>query len=399
MASRSGIFSRLSIKDLFVKRANNENIIANHILIANGEGGTYWNSVSSIFPVSSFKTIIGGNNLTSTFSADVNYNTLLVSTTAIQSTFGAYVDPTTSSLMLSLQLPPIMVNGGSVGLITDTNVVQNPNPMSPVTLQSTVKFYGARDIIFSTVNTQQAVYIGISTFSAPGYSTMDGEMRNNAKLSVSSFSTVFCSPHNLSFVSSIPFTLSDGNLLSTNSNVPGAGVNLYMSSIQFDAGHIAKYINMSNLGTKISVEYYPNYVFSHMENDSDTLQPMSSIKKVTSYLQADMLYPETSNVRYMTSQQISTPTYTRTLSNVFTETVRMDISSYQLSTSISANPTLKLAMHHQIDNAYNNTGNVGISSLSYLNNTLSTYGLYLHVHNQPTIPAAQIPGGPFPGLL
>ena len=120
---------------------------------------------------------------------------------------------------------------------------------------------------------------------------------------------------------------------------------------------------------------------------------------MTSYIQADTLYPETSNVRYITSQQISTPAYTRTLSNVFTETIRMDISSYQLSTSISANPTLKLAMYHQIDNAYNNTGNVGISSLSYLNNTLSTNGLYLHVHNQPTIPAAQIPGGPFPGLL
>jgi hypothetical protein len=301
--------------------------------------------------------------------------------------------------MLSLQNPPLVVNGGSMAAITDTFLIPNSNAMSPVSLQSTVKFYGARDIIFSTVNTQQAVYVGISTFSAPGYSTMDGEMRNNAKLSVSSFSTVFCSPQNMSFFSSIPFTLSDGNVMSTNSNAPGTGVNLYMSSIQFDAGHITKYINMSNLNTKVSVEYYPNYVFSHMENDSGTIPPMSSIKKVISYIQADRIYSETSNVRYMTSQQISTPTYTRTLSNVFTDTIRMDISSYQLSTSVGNNPTVKLAMYHQIDNAYNNTGNVAISSLSYLNNTLSTNGLYLHVYNQPTIPAAQVPAGPYPGIL
>jgi hypothetical protein len=399
MASQSGSYSRLLIKDLFVRRADNANITANHILIANGRGGTYWNSVSTIFPVSSFKTVVGGNNLASTFSADVNYNVLLVSTTAIPSTFGSYVDPRTSSLMLSLQFPPIVVSGGSMSGITDTFAVPNSNALSPVSLQSTVKFYGARDIIFSTVNTQQAVYVGISSFSAPGYSTIYGEMQNNAKLSVSSFSTVFCSPQNLSFVSSIPFTLSDGNTMSTNAAAPINGSTLFMSSIQFDAGHIARYINMSNLNTKISIEYYPNYVFSHMENDSDTIQPMSSIKKVTSYIQADSRYNETTNVRYMTSQQISTPTYIRTLSNVFTEAIRMDISSYQLSTSIANNPTVKLAMYHQIDNAYNNTGNVAISSLSYLNNTLSTNGLYLHVYNQPTIPAAQVPATLYPGIL
>jgi hypothetical protein len=393
MASQSASFSRLSIKSLFVKKTNNENITRNHILIANGQGGTTWNSVSSIFPVSSFKTVLGGNNLTSTFSADVNYNTLLVSTMAIPSTFGAYVDPTTSSLMLSLQFPPLVVNGGSLAQISDTDSIPNSNAMSAVSLQSTVKFYGARDIIFSTVNTKQSIFVGISTFSAAGYSTLDGEMRNNAKLSVSSFSTVFCSPQNISFVSSIPFTLSDGNEMSTS------GANLHMSSIQFEGGHIAKYINMSNLNTKISLEYYPNYVFSHMAHDSDTIDPMSSIKKITSYIQADRIYPETSNVRYITSQQVSTTSYPRTMSNVFTDTVRMNISSYQLSTSIAINPTVNLAMYHQIDNASPSGGTVRISSLSYLNNTLSTNGLYLHVFNQPTIPAAQVPSGPWPGIF
>lgn len=393
MASRSAHIDRLLIQDVFVKTHNNQHISSQHILISNGGGGTYWNSVSSIFPVSSFKTVIG-NDFVSSFSADVNYNTLRVSTTAIPSTFNSYVDPTTSSLMLSLNFPPIVVNGGSVRQVTDTYQVPNQNTISSVTLNSTIKFYGVNDLIFSTVNTQRAVYLGISTFTAPGYSTIYGEMQNNVKLSVSSFSTAMCSPQCASFVSSIPFTLSDGNVMSTNSNAPNSGVDLFMSSIQFDAAHIAQYVNMTNYKTKMSLEYYPNYILPCMTNDSEPVDTMSSIKTVTSYLQGigGAVFPETSNVRYMTSQNISTPVYTRQLSNYFTETVRMNISSYALSTSVAVVPNLKLAMYHRIDNCFNNEpSTIAFTGRSYLNNTLSTNGLYLHVYNEPIVPAAPQP--------
>lgn len=390
MASRSASIERLLVQDVFVKTSNNQNISSQYIFISDGAGGTYWNSVSSILPISSFKTVVGNDS--TSFSADINYNTLRVSTVAIPSTFNSYVDPLTSSLMLSLNFPPIVINGGSVNAVTNTFIVQNPNVISSASLYSTIKFYGVNDLIFSTVNTQNAVYLGISTFTAPGYSTLYGEMQNNPKVSVSSFSTAIGSPQSASFVSSIPFTWSDGNAMSTS------GSDLFMSSIQFDAAHIAQYVNMSNHKTKISLEYFPNYVFSHMVNQDEPINDTSSIKTMTSYIQGfnGAVFPETSNVRYITSQNISTSTYGRQLSNVFTDTIRMDISSYQLSTSVSITPSLKLAMYHKIDNSYNNgTDNVAISSLSYLNRTLSTNGLYLHVYNQPTVPtSAVIPSYP-----
>jgi hypothetical protein len=387
MASRSASIERLLVQDVFVKTPNNQNISSQFIFISDGAGGTYWNSVSSILPISSFKTLVG-NDPAITFSSDINNNVLRISTTAIPNTFNSYVDLTTSSLMLSLNFPPIVVNGGSVGAVTETFNVPNANTISSATLFSTIKFYGVQDLIFSTVNSQRAVYLGISTFTAPGYSTIYGEMRNNVKMSVSSFSTTMCSPQSASFVSSIPFTFSDGNVMSTS------GADLFMSSIQFDASHIARYVNTTNYKTKIALEYRPNYVFSHMVNDSDTIGAMSSIKPITSYLQgvSGAVFGETSNVRYITSQNISTPTYGRQLSNYFTDTIRMDVSSYQLSTSVGITPTLRFAMYHRIGNAYNNgTNNVAISSLSYLNNTLSTNGLYLHVYNEPTVPASVAP--------
>jgi hypothetical protein len=387
MASKSASIERLLVQDVFVKTPNNQNISTQYILISDGAGGTYWNSVSSILPISSFKTVVGNDGVSS-FSADMMYNTLLVSTTAIPSTFNSYVDPTTSSLMLSLNFPPIVINGGSVPQITNTFQVPNPNTISSATLQSTIKFYGVNDIIFSTVNAQRAVYLGISTFTAPGYSTIYGEMQNNPKVSVSSFSTSVASPQSASFVSSIPFTIAGGGTMSTS------GTALYTSSIQFDAGHLAQYINMTNRKTRISFEYYPNYVLPPMGNESENINAMSSIKKVTSYIQgaSGFVFGETSNVRYITSQNISTSTYPRSMSNVFTDTIRMDISSYQLSTSLGLVPNLTLSMYHRIDNSYNNSpGNVTFAGTTYLNNTLSTNGLYLHVNNEPDVPTATVP--------
>ena len=393
MASQSASYARLLVQKLFVRTPNNQNISTNHILIADGYGGTYWNSVSSIFPVSSFKTIVGGNNLASTFSADVNYNTLLVSTTAIPSTFGAYVDPTTSSLMLSLQFPPIVVSGGSVALISETDAVPNSNAISPVSLQSTVKFYGAGDIKFSTVNTKQAIYIGISSFTATGYSTLKGA----ANLSMG-----MLSPQSVSFVSSIPYELTSGNFMSTN--VDGQYVSsLFTSSIRFDTHHLQKYINMTNLSTSIVFDYKPNYLFSHLcssnepADDNTGILP-STIKPMISYIQGTgtKIFSETSTVRYITSQNISTSaTYSRSLSNYYTESVRMNISSYDLSTQIGANLSYPTAIYHRIDNCLGDYANQDVlfANSSIKNLTEPVGALYVTVNNMP-IPSAGSYGNP-----
>jgi hypothetical protein len=393
MASQSGSYTRLLIQKLFVKTPNNQNISTNHILISDGTGGTYWNSVSSIFPVSSFKTIVGGNNLTSTFSADVRYNTLLVSTTAIPGTFGAYVDPTTSSLMLSLQNPPLVVSGGSVPFISDTDLVPNSNAMSPQSLQSTVKLYGVGDVKFSTVNTKQSVFVGISSFTAAGYSTLRG---------AANVSFGIVSPQSLSFVSSIPYEITSGNHMSTNAS--GQYVSsLFTSSIQFDTKHLQQYINMTNFSTNIIFDYKPNYLFRHLcssneppEDDTHVLP--STIKPIVSYIQGTggKLFSETSTVRYITSQNISTSAiYSRSLSNYYTESVRMNISSYDLSTQIGSNASYSAAIYHRIDNCLGEwTTTVTFATSSIQNMTEPVGALYVTVNNRPTPSATGNYGNP-----
>ena len=387
MASQSASYARLLVQKLFVRTSNNQNISTNHILISDGHGGTYWNSVSSIFPVSSFKTIVGGNNLTSTFSADVNYNTLLVSTTAIPGTFGAFVDPTTSSLMLSVQNPPLVVNGGSVdnvaGVYTDNPSIPNSNAINPVSLFSSIKFFGVQDIKFSTINTKQSVFVGISSFTAAGYSTLKGGL-----------STAMLSPQSVSFVSSIPYEITSGNYMSTNAS--GQYVSsLFTSSIRFDTKHLQRYINMANFSTGITVDYKPNYLFRHFctsnepAEDNTGILP-STIKKITSYIQGTgAIFSETSTVRYITSQNISTSAhYSRSLSNYYTESVRMNISSYDLSTQIGTNTSYPVAIYHRVDNCLGDyTRDVLFANSSIKNLTEPVGALYVTVNNTPIFPS------------
>ena len=387
MASQSASYARLLVQKLFVRTPNNQNISTNHILISDGYGGTYWNSVSSIFPVSSFKTVVGGNNLTSTFSADVNYNTLLVSTTAIPSTFTAFVDPTTSSLMLSLQNPPLVISGGSVdnvaGVYTDNTSIPNSNAISPVSLFSSIKFLGVQDIKFSTINAKQSVFVGISSFTAAGYSTLKGGL-----------STAMLSPQSVSFVSSIPYEITSGNYMSTNAS--GQYVSsLFTSSIHFDTKHLQRYINMANLSTRIIFDYKPNYLFPHFcslnepVEDNTGILP-STIKPIVSYIQGTgAIFSETSTVRYITSQNISTSAvYSRSLSNYYTESVRMNISSYELSSQIGTNLTYPTAIYHRIDNCLGDyTRDVLFANSSIKNLTEPLGALYVTVNNAPIFPS------------
>jgi hypothetical protein len=385
MASQSASYARLLVQKLFVKTPNNQNISTNHVLIADGHGGTYWNSVSSIFPVSSFKTILGGNNLTSTFSADVNYNTLLVSTTAIPDTFGAYVDPTTSSLMLSIQNPPLVVSGGSVANVfeIENTSIPNSNAVSPVSLYSSIKFFGVQDIKFSTINSKQSVFVGISSFTAAGYSTLRGGL-----------STAMLSPQSVSFVSSIPYDITSGTNLSTNA--AGQYVSsLFMSSIRFETKHLQQYINMANRSTSIFFEFKPNYLFRHLcssneppENDTGILP--STIKRVTSYIQGTgAILSEMSTVGYITSQNISTAAaYSRSLSNYYTEPIRMNISSYELSTQIGSNASYPVAVYHRIDNCLGDyTRDVLFATSSIQNLTEPLGALYVTLKNTPIFPS------------
>lgn len=398
MASGSANISRLFVGDIFVDGKNNSVIPKDHILISDGDTRTHWDSVSSIFPVSSFRTIVG-NDSVSTFSADLNYNTLRISTSAIPSTFASYVDPTTSSLMLSLNFPPITIDGAAALAVTATTNVQNPNIISSSSLYSTIKFYGVQDLKFSTVNTQRSVYVGISTFSAAGYSTLYGEMQNNRKVSVSSLSTSFGSRQSASFVSSIPFTSYEGAL----STAVGTS-NVFFSSLQFDPAPFVQYVNTTNRRTLMSLEYRPTFVFSHMKSEVDKISDMTStLKKVTTYLQIGAtIFPESSTIRYITSQNISTTSFNQTLSNVYADCIRMNISSYQLSSVVGASlPGTTAAIYHRIDNVSSNANtNASFDRLDYRNMTenQNQNTLFMTLNNEPIVATDAMPTS-YPGYF
>ena len=399
-ASQSANITRLQVGEIFVKPPNNSTIPPSYILISNGGGSTRWDNVSSILPISSFTSVIANNG--TRFNADLSNNTLSISTMAIPSTFNSYFDPLTSTVMLSLAFPPITVNNGSVPLITNTVVVPNPSVISSTSLQSTIRFYGVNDIYFSSVNTTQAVYIGISSFTSAGYSTLNGEMINNPKVSFSSFSTATSIPISQNFISSIPFT--------NNYDVS-------MSSITFDATHIANYVNTFSRTTQASLEFYPNFQFPVMVNPGfDYPDPPAGqlgsdqtlIKQVISYIQVNngatnYIFPETSNLRFMTSQQtINLSNYFSTSyfgysttytpgSNHFNNTIKMMINPYTISSYVGSNlpQSTTLELWHIISSGnYLNDpiagSNIGFFEAKATNTMFPSNGLFLTINNQIT---------------
>jgi len=398
-ASQSASIARLQVGDIFVKPLDNSTIAPSYFLISNGGGTTRWDNISSIFPVSSFKTVQASDG--SSFSADLSNNTLLISTTAIPNTFTSYIDHTTSSVMLSLAFPPIMINNGSVPFVTNTIVVPNPAIINSISLQSTIRFYGLNDIVLSTVNNSQAVYIGISSFTSAGYSSLVGEMTNNPKVSFNTFSTAMTLPINQSFTSSIPFT----NPFLAGASVSTSGIDLYMSSINFDASHVANYVNTSSMKTTASIEFLPNFQFPLLINPGYTYPlgtPQTLIKQVTSYIQltsptASLILPESSNIRFINSQNVITPPTADTgLSNYFTDTIKMTVNPYTVSTFVanSLPYSSKFILYHEILSGQYIHGagsNIGFSTIGgispiVINKSAILNSLFLTINNQTSLP-------------
>jgi hypothetical protein len=152
---------------------------------------------------------------------------------------------------------------------------------------------------------------------------------------------------------------------------------------------------MANLSTTIIFDYKPNYLFRHLcssseppENDAGILP--STIKPIISYVQGTgAIFSETSTIRYVTSQNISTSAlYSRSLSNYYTESVRMNISSYELSSQIGTNLTYPTAIYHRIDNCLGDyTQDVVFANSSIKNLTEPVGALYVTVNNRPVFPS------------
>jgi hypothetical protein len=273
------------------------------------------------------------------------------------------------------------------------------------------------DILFSTVNNSQAVYVSISSFTSAGYSTLNGEMINNPKVSYSSFSTAVGIPVSQNFTSSIPFNSkfsTSGFYLSTS------GSDLYMNSISFDGGHIPKYVNTKTFTTNASIEYFPNIQFPIMVNPgydypnpplTDFTNNQTIIKPVISYVQATYgantyIFPESSNLRFINSQRVvnlsnyysttyltNSTTYVAA-SNFFTDTIKMNINPYTISSFVGSNLPLStnFQVWHMISSgAYLNNGvtsNIGFPLPVALNASLPSNTLFLTINNQIYLPGA-----------
>ena len=383
--------SIIQLRKVYARTPTNQFIPSSHILISGGDGSTSWNSVSSIMEVSSFKTLKG--NTATTFSADL-YNSLLrISTTGVQGTLESYVE--NSTLMLSNYIPPIVVAQGSVPVVSMANASNVPNPqtLTPVSGLSTLKFLGVGDIRLSTINSQNATFIAISSYTAVGYSTISGETFQWRPTLYSTLSTAYNRP---SFISSVPFAtgLNAWNWGSNlNVSTGTGGRDMYFSSITFQMNNIIPHIDLTQTSsTRLFVNYSPSLFFSTMVRGPNE----SLIKEISTYIQIESptlqpprIFQESVITSYLTSQQSQT---TGGDSNYYTTPTRHEINPYTsfLSNYVANNSnTLNFTIYHRLVNAdvTDAATQSGFSTTPYVSNLTSKQGgLYIQLINQGPLP-------------
>ena len=349
----------IQVRTIYAKSSKNAVIPSSHILIADGNGATHWSSISTILQISSFRTI-KGNNL-STFSADMSYNLLQISTTGVGGTLESYVDPRTSTLMLSNAFPPIGFTQGSVLSVTTNNALVLPNGsyMAPVNGNSTIKFLGVGDIQLSTVQEHKAVFISISSFTSAGYSTISGEIFGIRPVIASTLSTA---QGLASFKTAIGYDPLYWKATTTGT-FSTDGRHAYFSSMGFNALPYIGNIDFSpSATTKMFIEFTPSFFFSSMSTGSIGAGAANDplIKRICTFVQVGTtILEETVTQHYITSQISATGL----LSNSFQTPIQVHIDPYgQFSTNFNGVVEWPLTLVHRIDNAIHNGTSSGFVS-------------------------------------
>lgn len=358
----------IQVRKIYARTPTNEFIPSSHILIAGGDGSTYWNSVSSLVKLSSFNSV-KGNNATRLY-ADLSNSLLQISTTGVQGTLESYVDSLTKTLMLSNVLPPFIVCNGSVPNVNNVmaSIVPNAQSLTQVTGQSSIKFLGVGDVQLSTITSQNAIFVSISTFTSAGYSTLSGETFAWRPNLYSTLSTAYGRP---SFVSSIPFSAGWNWGSNRAISTPTTSQDMYFSSITFSLSNITPYLDLTRTSsTRVYVEYNPVLVMPSMFQGTG-----SPILEVSSFIQQGAnLVPESLVTNYMVSQQ-----FTGGL-NYFNPSLRLEINPY--TTPLGGNITL----YHRFVGANSDGISSGFSNVSQIGNfTPKTGGLFVNLINQSPV--------------
>lgn len=373
-ASRSLDTDILQVRKVFARTPENGFIPSSHILIANGDGSTAWNSVSSIAPVSSFG-VVYGNSDTVKLYGDLSFNTLQVSTTGVGNIFQSYVDPVAKVLMLSNTLPPFGVSESVPSITSNTaNVLPNGEFLIPRTGLSTIKFLGVNDLKISTITTQNAMFFSISTFTSRGYQSISGE---TFLWRPTLYSTISTTTGFANFTSSIGviapvIPLVDISMSTVTSD-------LYFSSMTFSANHLMRYLDTRvTSSTRMFVEIQPTFLFPVFDtsNVTNQIKEISTFLEIKTAASGRVLFQESINTKYVTSQIFQNTTFS---SNYFNTPVRMEINPYTISTNVSLNSpnTLNIAVYHRLVNSADSFVGENI----YTNRT--SQGLYIQMINNP----------------
>ncbi len=360
---RQADFIKIQVQTTLAETNTGNPIPSTHLLTADGSGGTLWRSLSSIYPYSTFRSVKG--NTATTFSANLTFDTIQVSTTGVQGTFESYVDSATSTLMMSNAFPPIGVtNVNGITDITATTASNLPGGlyMAPVDGNSTMKFIGVGDIKLSTVTAFKTTFLYISSYTATGYSSISGELLQLKQGVPSTFSTLRGRP---SFTSSI--TSNAGWLLGAQTGVK-SGADLYISScVMSNVDLFYNQVDTVNSNTKLFVDFYPGLVLGS--------QTGSGIVEISTYLTNATFgrLAESVATGYITSQNAAA-------SNVYMTPVRMAIDPYNSLGPIAAQGAgQSLWVVHRI------VGGSNAYSANYVNNQGAQNSLFVTMTNSGPI--------------
>lgn len=396
----------ISLRQIYVRSLDNGFVPSSHILISNGAGATYWNSVSSIFEISSFNAVRGTNG--STFYADQFNNILNVSTTGVQGLLESYVDPATSTLVLSNASAPIAVAMNTVPNVSRlaANTVPNAQILTMSTGQSTLKFIGVGDLQLSTVTDLRAVFFQISSFTASGYADLSAETRAWRPYTYSTNST---SAGYATFVSSIPVAgnvsgytwdwssrLGSNIPLSTQEAYPSnyATGDIFFSTVSFNMAPFSRYIH-PNSTTKVFLEVKPSYFFERMYLGNDA--PQNLVKEFSSFVQYQtpstgrVIMPVSALGDWMFSQNSNIYT-----SNFYNTPIKLELNTATLmSNTLIDGPGGYYTLYHRIpagmanlvDDGYcglviGARGGFSNPTMAYDNRSGTQNNVFLHVYNQ-----------------
>ena len=410
-SGRSIDTDQITLRQIGVRTVTNGYVPNSYVLISDGAGAGYWDSVSSLV-VNTYNTVRDSQG--STMSAADIGTTLPFSTTGIQGLLSIYVDNKNSTFSFSNAAPNLLVAQNTVPIVSRLAAQTVPNSENIVmsSSQSTLKFIGVGDIQLSTVTDLRAVFFSISSFSAKGYADLSGETRAWRPFAYSTLST---NAGYASFVSSIPFStfynIDEYNGYgwdwspSLGSNIPMSTVetypnystgDVYFSTVSFTMAPFLRYIH-PNSTTKVFLEVNPSYFFQRMYLGAST--PMNLVKEFSSFVQYEsrrvgrQVLEKSSHGGYMFSQMSNAYA-----SNYYNTQLKLELDPAILTSNALIDGPYGgyYTLYHRIPGAMANlisdgycgyylSARGGFSNNEIVNvdnHTALNNGVYLHLYNQ-----------------